>query len=532
MKLQTLRVLTALAGRICAFRHDGKSHNHPNQPRPRQQGPDALVETTESPGLSTREPVDASAQRSTSPTMNTMSISISALASTISSSPTVIAPLNNTLGGTISSYMFPTTVIQVSVATICPGDTAAGSSLPFFSMSPTTNSSSMSTLMTTGSARNTISDETATGLATDYLPVQVNATAVLADGRTTVFLSTSSTAVMRTANGTSPTSSSAPPPSAGTMAGNNGTTNADSTTTETATGSSSSGDERDGREDKEPNNDMDLARIILDPSGCQTIYSPVTTQICSTTVRPGGGMVPVQVTDCDQWVTFSSELARFDADGHCSAFATVFSATPTTTATATANDADADAATGGGRVNTTGTPKGPVAYYAAHWYDLAVGASSPVPGLVRVENCLPYATGMNCVTSSESWSLVSSTRTTTKTSVVSFSGPAIITSGTFTTTTTLSLSSTVTAIAVLTDSNIVRSRLGDSAAPTSSDRTVTVAVTMPTTKTWLVESIISPSQIPDAQTGAGTTVVIRQTLTTTLGVTETQTTTLLAGTAT
>ncbi|KAK7894915.1 hypothetical protein LTR67_005654 [Exophiala xenobiotica] len=508
--------------------------------------------------------------------MSIVSIS-AALASTstslTSSAIPVAAPLNNndTDGGdpVLSSYMFPTTMIQVAVATICPGDSTqagsgsgSGSSPSFnFSMSPTAsnNQSSMSTLMTTtataGRAENGIGDETT---ATDYLPVQVNATAVLADGRTTVFLSTSPT-TRSSAPAPAPPSSS----SSGTMAaaGNNGT-NADSVPTE-----SNGDDGSEGVDGNEANNDV--ARIIFDPSGCQTIYSPVTTQICSTTVKPGGGMVPVQVTDCDQWVTFSSELLPRLAGDDCSA------TPPTATAAAaTADDAGAGAAATGGGESLSSTPTTTTAtaayYYAAHWYDLAAAApdaSSPgVPGLVRVEKCLPLASesGSNCVTSSESWSVASSTRTTTKTSVAGFSGPVIITSGTndtTTTTTTLSLPpSTITTTIVLTEWSIVRSRFGggDSAAastptPTTSadsdsdsdsDRTVTVAVTMPTTKTWLVESVISSitspseSQVPsgEAQTGGTgmTTVVVRvrQTLTTTLGVTETQTRILSAGTAT
>jgi hypothetical protein len=309
-------------------------------------------------------------------------------------------------------------------------------------MSPATsnNQSSMSTLMTTtttaSSAGLGISGGDGT-TATDYLPVQVNATAVLADGRTTVFLSTSPTTSSAPARAPAPPSSSSSS-SSGTMAaaGNNGT-NADSVLT--GGSGDDGGDEGDNEANTDNENDMDMARIIFDPSGCQTIYSPVMTQICSTTVKPGGGMVPVQVTDCDQWVTFSSELAPRLAGDDCSATPTTATAAATAAiATATADDAGACAGTTGGgggesasTPTTTTTTATAAYYYAAHWYDLAATATDPsspgVPGLVRVEKCLPLASesGSNCVTSSESWSVVSSTRTTTKTSVASFSGVSL-----------------------------------------------------------------------------------------------------------
>jgi hypothetical protein len=47
------------------------------------------------------------------------------------------------------------------------------------------------------------------------------------------------------------------------------------------------------------------ARIIFGNNGCQTLYTPVTTAICST-ILPMGGQLPISVTDCGQWVTFSA----------------------------------------------------------------------------------------------------------------------------------------------------------------------------------------------------------------------------------
>lgn len=50
----------------------------------------------------------------------------------------------------------------------------------------------------------------------------------------------------------------------------------------------------------------DAARLVVGSDGCQTLFSPTTMAICSTVVSPAG-LPPVTITDCDQYVTFSSE---------------------------------------------------------------------------------------------------------------------------------------------------------------------------------------------------------------------------------
>jgi len=152
-------------------------------------------------------------------------------------------------------------------------------------------------------------------------------------------------------------------------------------------------------------------------------------------------MIPVSITDCNQWATFSSQ--RLDA---CF---TDSSPTP----------------------SSFGAPDGPMAYYLAHWYDLMHGS---IPNHVRVEECLPESTGSDCATSSESWDVVTSTATTTGTRVVSFVGPAVITVGSVILTTTLSFESTASTTAVVTSSAIERHRLGGAS---TSEQTVTVSVT-------------------------------------------------------
>jgi hypothetical protein len=129
-------------------------------------------------------------------------------------------------------------------------------------------------------------------------------------------------------------------------------------------------------------------RIILGDNGCQTLFTPTTTAICST-VLPIGGQVPISVTDCGQWVTFSSSPV-------CGG-ATV--AAPSGTAETTA-------------------------YFLAPWYEIALGA---VPATVQVQTCSAFghSTSSNCVTASESWSVRTVTVPSTLVQTAKFSGGAV-----------------------------------------------------------------------------------------------------------
>ncbi|OCT53788.1 hypothetical protein CLCR_09802 [Cladophialophora carrionii] len=397
--MQVLTILLALAAPTAASKkHEGKDHLHPAQRR-QVQGLGVLA----SPAPAT------------------------AIVTTPSVTPT------------ISSYVFPSTVIQEPVATVCP-DTPASSAI--FSILP------VSSLVFAAESSN--ATRALTNHTTRYIPIQVNATALLPNGSTTVFLSATTTAPR-------------PPFSASPEAISSHT--GDDTTGAAAT-----------------------ARIILDSNGCQTVYSARTTTWCSTTVKPAG-MIAVSVTDCDQWITFSSQ--RLDA---CSTEAAA-AAAPTVPGLGD------DAAAADGRP--------PMAYYLAHWYDLVQGA---IPNRVQVQNCLPGSTAWDCATSSESWDVVTSTTTRTGTTVASFAGPAVMTVGASTLTTTLSFETTRTTTAVITSSTIARHQLGGDVAGSggsSSEQTVTVLVTMPTTRTLSLDSVTR------------TTVTVRQT--STLHVTETRT---------
>jgi hypothetical protein len=130
------------------------------------------------------------------------------------------------------------------------------------------------------------------------------------------------------------------------------------------------------------------ARIIFGNNGCQTLYTPVTTAICST-ILPMGGQLPISVTDCGQWVTFSASPV-------CGGAAM---AAPT------------------GAVEM-------MAYFLAPWYEIASGA---VPAIVQVQTCssLDLSMSSSCVTASETWSVSTATMQSTVVQTAKFYGAAV-----------------------------------------------------------------------------------------------------------
>lgn len=50
----------------------------------------------------------------------------------------------------------------------------------------------------------------------------------------------------------------------------------------------------------------DMGNLVIGSNRCQTLYMPTRTAICSTVVTPAA-LPPVTITDCNQYVTFSSE---------------------------------------------------------------------------------------------------------------------------------------------------------------------------------------------------------------------------------
>ncbi|KAL2405681.1 hypothetical protein ABEF95_001858 [Exophiala dermatitidis] len=607
--------------KVLKIRHDGKAHVHPRwkqrsdskaqgleQLHPRQDGtgPSTMNSAVEGLGVLQNSEVGSAALSASSSSSGTL---VSSVSSSTSSSSSVLSSRSSGSGNALTtpisttsttasiltqvsasasdsepvfmipSYQFPTTVLQIPVATICPPDSdsqttsgpgsTSSSSLSWtlISLSPWPTSGPLSPDATNGSSSvvdngTTNIDTTTTnagatsgdkiGATAPSLIQLVNATAILPNGSTTVFLSTTTTT---TTPRLSSSSSSSPLPTSSILAATAGT---NSTTQEHPDSES------------DPDTASASARIIMDDQGCQTIYSALTTRYCSTTLPPPAvGVVPVVVSECDQWVTFSSETRR---DMTCSTIGTVsasVASAPATAAAAASSSAGASASATGPSPTlspTTGSELGlGMTFYAAHWYDLAQVQDQQslkgavVPSIVRVEECGPATTGtsngsevatgstttimnvsggadqdqtLNCLTSTESWQLITSTTTRIGISVASFSGTAIITSAhSYIATTTLSFESTVTTTSVGTVTSIVRSRLAapsDSALSLADDdseegeetetttigeeRTVTVAVTMPTsTRTVYLESI------------QGQTVTVTVRMTDTVQVTETRT---------
>lgn len=121
------------------------------------------------------------------------------------------------------------------------------------------------------------------------------------------------------------------------------------------------------------------ARIVLGDNGCQTLFSSTATAVCNTMISVGG-QLPISVTDCGQWVTFSSSP--------------ICGPTPT------------------GRGDAT-------AYFLAPWLDIAGGA---IPAEVQVRTCNGSS---GCITGSESWTVDTKTASSTVVQVASFVGGAV-----------------------------------------------------------------------------------------------------------
>jgi hypothetical protein len=257
--------------------------------------------------------------------------------------------------------VFPSAVLQIPFYTICP-DT------PGY----------LNATSSVANATAPYSNLTAAGNATDYLPlalsaipVPINATVLLSNGSYTTF---SSQSLSRPASPLSTSTSITPAPD---------------------------------------------ARIILGTNGCQILYSALTTQICSTVITRGG-QVPISVTDCSQWVTFSSSSATVALTCNC--------ANIPATNVPTAPTSPERQIVSGELVSETITPAADsgisaglglgITFYAAPWYEIAGGL---VPGLVQVANC-PDNSGNNCSTASESWSVSTSTSTTTSTRTLQYAG--------------------------------------------------------------------------------------------------------------
>lgn len=420
-------VVAPIAAINAPIKHDGKAHvYYHHHLRPRQAAaadldpvpsPVVEVEAEAEPNSPVEGlgviPLEADAIPASSSVVVVV-VSSSSILSSFSSSTVV----------TISSYQFPTTVLQVAVATVCPDTPASSAAFPILSLnlsaSAGTGASPFNITVT-----NTTTTTTGPGPGPG-LPIQVNATALLPNGSTTVFLST--------LPATATSSSSLGALAEETESGSGSQTRAGRTGMGMGTGPGTEVSEPDATA-TQLDFSAETARIVMDSQGCQTVYSALTTVWCSTTIPPPAvDMLSVTVSECGQWVTFSSD--RLDgARAGCSTSVgvagggggadTVDAQTPTADPAATLISAAAAAATSAPPPGVTG----PLAFYAAHWYELVQGR---IPKLVQVQECVsspeqnsesrPTLGMMYCLTSSESWHVVTYTSTSTGTTVASFSG--------------------------------------------------------------------------------------------------------------
>ena len=200
----------------------------------------------------------------------------------------ILAPAPSLPGSSVSDAFpnpftgFPSTTIQVPIATVCP-DTPP-TSAPF------------SILPTPGLG------DASTGL--------INVTAVLPNGNSTVFLTTTTLPILSTRPDFPASGTPIPQPNPINVAYPNATSIPTAVFGNDGTAALPTGalplDIAD--QQRLARGGAPTARILLDDTGCQTLYSPIVTALCRTTVRLIG-IPDATVTDCDQYVTFSSETA-------------------------------------------------------------------------------------------------------------------------------------------------------------------------------------------------------------------------------
>ena len=410
---------TALAIRVQP-RHDGRSHQGAHDaaaaPQLRQRqvnnGPAVGIQPQSEPGTAVL-PVSTPTDTFLGSASGTLT-----LTSTLpfdyesSSSPPTTLPHITAAPPTSEAnpYIFPSSIVQVPVATICPD------SPPIFPNATTVGSGF------------------------------INATALLPNGSSTVYLSSSHPSPTNVGSNSLDPSNYTPVPLPSPISISvcdpdtdpSCPSDSDSTTEEntsvfsptpiplpSARNSNGTGGDGDAAEERvipDP-----TARILLDGNGCQTIYSPSYTAVCKTTVKMVG-MPEVTVTECGQWVTFSSDV------GGCYGEAVVTGSVGAGGVAGSARDDDGD---DGYRGSTTGisttapgiTPSAgatlptmtvtvqPGTYYAAHWVDVARGG---VPANVRVEEC--QGAPVTCQTFKERWSESKTTGVVVQESVASFEG--------------------------------------------------------------------------------------------------------------
>jgi hypothetical protein len=145
----------------------------------------------------------------------------------------------------------------------------------------------------------------------------------------------------------------------------------------------------------------EYSTIIEGTGSCETVYAPIETTVCATTLT--GLASKVTVTDCDQEVTFSTECGF-----------TLETPTPITSSDSLITPAP--------------TVKRTFTYWLAPWQSLTAGET---PSDVDVKICTVLDDGnMECIRYQEVWEVVMVTKTMTTTRSVGFtatvSGPGTI----------------------------------------------------------------------------------------------------------
>jgi hypothetical protein len=142
--------------------------------------------------------------------------------------------------------------------------------------------------------------------------------------------------------------------------------------------------------------------IIEGTGSCETVYAPIETTVCATTLT--GLASKVTITDCDQEVTFSTECGF-----------TLETPTPIKTSNASL-------------ITPVPTVKKTFTYWLAPWQSLTAGET---PSEVDVKKCTELDDGnLECIRYQEVWEVVMVTTTTTTVRSIGFtatvSGPGTL----------------------------------------------------------------------------------------------------------
>ncbi|KAE8835203.1 hypothetical protein HRS9122_07473 [Pyrenophora teres f. teres] len=194
------------------------------------------------------------------------------------------------------------------------------------------------------------------------------------------------------------------------------------------------------------NGTTEYSTIIAGTGSCETMYSPLETTVCATTLTGLGSKIPV--TACDQEITFSTECGF-----------TVEKATPITTS--------------GSLITPAPSVKRVQTFWLAPWQSFTAGEP---PSDVEVKICTDLDDGrMECIRYQEVWEVVvvTSTRTTEHTVQISttVSGPGTLIVATATGIYTDTIESIDLSTVLLLETEIETESISSGRKPTATVRT-------------------------------------------------------------